>query len=449
MKHNTASILCDVFCIAMLSIFLFGFRRDGYLSIAETKLWIFVVLALLFLFSLSVTALWQRKKQINRKEDAKPLSSAQWLILFYLLWTLISAFASPWRSEALLGGSRCEGALVISLYALTALMLSRFSHPKAVLLHVSAGSVLFYCLICFLQFFDLNPFGLYPRGLFWSGRNIVYNGSFIGFSGNADISASILCLFFPLFTVYAIRKRRYIFLLPALCCFAVIVFSQVSGSLLGALGGLLLSLPFMTRGTPLQRRRRTRMLLCFLILVLAVIYVIPFSGLLGEAHSVLHGNFDDRFGSGRIFIWRNTLPLLRERLLLGGGADCFSHRMTAVFSRVTEDGTTITRGIDCAHCEYLNILVNQGLPALVSLLAAMLLTFKNAIKTDSDASVMFASAMLCYGIQAAFGISMPANTAYFWILWGINASLPNVQAAPHSSDVQIAQSEFPSDCPKI
>ena len=33
----------------------------------------------------------------------------------------------------------------------------------------------------------------------------------------------------------------------------------------------------------------------------------------------------------------------------------------------------IRRVIDCAHCEALNVLVNQGLPALLLLAAAILL----------------------------------------------------------------------------
>lgn len=416
MKKNIYHIACDVFCTAMLSVFLLGFWKGGYTVIRETKLWIYVGISVPFLLFLAAAAV------IRRENPFRKLNAAQWLVLFYLLWTLLSAVLSPWRSVALSSGPRGEGFPVIALYVLTGSALSLYARPRAYLLRLAAAALCLYCAVCILQFFDLNPFGLYPQDLRWSGREIVYNGSFLGFTGNADIAGAVLCLAFPLFLGCSIRKKQLFFLLPALLCLAVILFSEVRGSLVGIAGGTVLSLPFLFRGSRRAILRRYLVLFFLFLLGLAFLYFFSPPGILAEAHEILHGNFDDSFGTGRIYIWKNTLPLLEDRLFLGGGADCFSRRMTAVFTRVAEDGTVITRSIDCAHCEYLNILVNQGLPAAAALFLAMLLTFVNALKNGSDTSLIFACAILCYGIQALFGISMAANTALFWMLWGLTLS---------------------------
>ena len=97
-------------------------------------------------------------------------------------------------------------------------------------------------------------------------------------------------------------------------------------------------------------------------------------GFLYEASQVLHGNLDDSFGSGRIYIWRNVLELVPERLLFGGGPETLALRMEAAFERYDPElGILIHSAIDVAHNEYLNVLVNQGLLALAAELIALVL----------------------------------------------------------------------------
>jgi putative inorganic carbon (HCO3(-)) transporter len=415
--------VCRWFCCAAASVFLLGFGPAGYRQITGAKLILFYAVWGSFLAALGFCALTGRLRLLRRP------GPAQVLVLLYWLASLVSALASPWRREALLGGPRDEGLLTITLYAAAFLALSCFSVPGKRMLQVFAAAVTLNCLVALLQFMGLDPLGLYPEGLGWADRHTGYNGAFIGLTGNADFAAAILSLAFPLCWTAALRLKRPLYLIPALLSLLVLILGETKGGLLGAVCGSVLALPVVLPLGKTGRKRLRLGILCAAALGLALLWLLPLPGTLGEAHALLRGKAEDSFGSGRIYIWRNTLPLLRERLLTGGGPDTFSHRMTAVFTRIDENGKTIRRTIDCAHNEYLNILVNQGLPALLFYLAALLCSFVRWFRRRGDAAAALAgAALLCYALQAFFGISTPTCTGFFWIVWGL------LEAAPEGKD---------------
>lgn len=158
----------------------------------------------------------------------------------------------------------------------------------------------------------------------------------------------------------------------------------------------------------------------FLIFGLAFIYVYgDFSlSFLREAHEVLHGNFDDDFGSGRIYIWKQTWAAVKERLLFGGGPDTLSFRRTGDFSRYSSElDLLIESEIDVAHNEYLNILVNQGLLSLSAYFGVLALSARRwwTSATKAPKAAIAGAGVLFYCIQAFFGISMYIHSIYFWI----------------------------------
>ena len=427
--------VCRWFCCAAASVFLLGFGPAGYRQITGAKLILFYAVWGSFLAALGFCALTGRLRLLRRP------GPAQVLVLLYWLASLVSALASPWRREALLGGPRDEGLLTITLYAAAFLALSCFSVPGKRMLQVFAAAVTLNCLVALLQFMGLDPLGLYPEGLGWADRHTGYNGAFIGLTGNADFAAAILSLAFPLCWTAALRLKRPLYLIPALLSLLVLILGETKGGLLGAVCGSVLALPVVLPLGKTGRKRLRLGILCAAALGLALLWLLPLPGTLGEAHALLRGKAEDSFGSGRIYIWRNTLPLLRERLLTGGGPDTFSHRMTAVFTRIDENGKTIRRTIDCAHNEYLNILVNQGLPALLFYLAALLCSFVRWFRRRGDAAAALAgAALLCYALQAFFGISTPTCTGFFWIVWGLLEAAPEGKDGP-SSEASVIDKE--------
>ncbi len=75
----------------------------------------------------------------------------------------------------------------------------------------------------------------------------------------------------------------------------------------------------------------------------------------------------DQVGSSRIFIYRNSLPLLLESPILGVGPDNFAE----VFPQedFQEFKGNQRQIVDKAHSEYIQLGVTTGLPALFIYLA--------------------------------------------------------------------------------
>lgn len=422
MKNWNENRAGSLYVLLMGSFFLLAVSPLGYRNIAETKTAVFYALTGLYLAAVISFRLRSGKRLLPGGFDAGRL-----LIAAYWLWSLISALCSPWKAAAFLGGGRCDGMVTITLYCAVFCALGASAGAKRLRLWILAAAAGVYCLIAVLQFMDLNPLRLYPEGMLWSGRETAYNGAFLSFTGNADLSASVLCLLFAVFWSCAALPNRRLYLLPAAVCLGVLAASGIRGGLVGALGGLILCLP---AALPLRRRRRAAIYALLAILfaaLLLAVYLVPVGGTAGELRALLRGQAEDSFGSGRVYIWKNVWRLVRERPLLGGGADTLGFRGIA-FEKTLADGSVLRRPVDCAHCEYLNILVNQGAPALLLLLAAAVRTLVRAFRSETAAAGVLRAAFVSCLITAAFGISMPANSAYFWIVWGL------LEAELHASD---------------
>lgn len=169
---------------------------------------------------------------------------------------------------------------------------------------------------------------------------------------------------------------------------------------------------------------RRGLLLAAVFLLLAgftFLYAYPgFSadGTLSQIHRLLHGEWDESFGSGRLYIWRQAVALVKEAPLFGGGPDTLVYRGLEGFSRYNEVlKMTVSSEIDAAHNEYLNIFVNQGALALCFYLAFLIFLLVRWWKSKGDRTAAIAGAgAMFYCIQAFFGISMCLVAPYLWLL---------------------------------
>ena len=145
-------------------------------------------------------------------------------------------------------------------------------------------------------------------------------------------------------------------------------------------------------------------------------------GTAAELSALLHGQLKDHFGSGRIYIWRQVWDLVPERLLFGGGPDTLAARNAGYFQRYDASlGVAVRALIDTAHNEYLNILVNQGLLALTAYLGALFSSAARWLRRSGQhgTAAILGGGVLCYCIQAFFGISSYITTPALWLIWGL------------------------------
>ena len=143
MQKNAFTRLTSLYLCLMLTVFLLWPGTSGYAQIAEAKYRLFLWLTGGYC-ALSVL-LWLELALIRRTASFARPSLAEWLLLGYLLCSLIACLLSPWREETWLGGARHEGLLTIALYVLSFCLVRRFARPAAlglavaVWMNVSAG----------------------------------------------------------------------------------------------------------------------------------------------------------------------------------------------------------------------------------------------------------------------------------------------------------------------
>lgn len=158
---------------------------------------------------------------------------------------------------------------------------------------------------------------------------------------------------------------------------------------------------------------------CCILFGLLMIFVIPFkSGILYEMHELLHGNFDDNFGTYRIFLWKRTLNIIPEYPILGSGPDTFAIRfMSKYTSDIAAIGPLTIN--DTAANVYLTMIVNIGIFGLLSYLFFIFLNIKNALKSNNDCSKILLITFICFLIQDFFNLSLVIVTPVFWVLIAI------------------------------
>lgn len=402
----------------------------NYQTITEQKFSCFLALAggyvlLMAVLGLELLAVGQARCPSPKALWARA-SLPQKLVVAYALCTLASAALSPFGGETLWGMSRSEGLVTQLLYCGMFLLVSVFGRADRRLLYALGLSVSVASAVGLLQLAGWNPLGLYPAGLTYYDAGSAYFGAYLSTIGNVDLLAAFLCAAVPLFAGTLARRRdreRLVLLIPLVLALTLLLWMRVAAGIVGVLGAALVLCPALSV-TPRRRKRLALASLALALGGLTAVYALGgrVGGTVGEFSRLLHGQVEDSFGSGRVYIWKQVAGLVPERLWFGGGPDTLAARVSGYFQRYdAATGLTLRSLIDTAHCEYLNILVNQGLLALLAYLGALAASAVRWLRrapVDTAAAVL-GGGVLCYGIQALFGISSFITAPALWLVWGL------------------------------
>lgn len=149
----------------------------------------------------------------------------------------------------------------------------------------------------------------------------------------------------------------------------------------------------------------------------AILLMLPLTeswGGLWEIREVLLGRGQDSFGSYRLGVWRQTLALSREHLLLGNGPDTFWFAFRAHLQKV---GVSFPETFDNPHNEYLALLVNDGLPAMLCYLALLGCTLRKCRKNPRQWALL--AGLTAYAVQGIFSFSICIVAPMFWAAMGL------------------------------
>ena len=156
------------------------------------------------------------------------------------------------------------------------------------------------------------------------------------------------------------------------------------------------------------------------IIFIGFLYLVPFkNGILYEVHELLHFNLDDSFGTYRIFLWKRTLPLIKDYPLLGSGPDTFALRFMPVYNDDVAALGPLTIN-DTAANIYLTMIINIGIIGTLIYIAFLGFNIYYGIKKVSDYSITLLSSIICYMIGSFFNLSVVVISPLFWTLLGIH-----------------------------
>jgi len=136
-------------------------------------------------------------------------------------------------------------------------------------------------------------------------------------------------------------------------------------------------------------------------------------------------------GSGRLYIWRRTLPLIAQHPIFGYGSDTFSYYFPQDDPYKNSGLADPNIVVDKPHNMYLNLAFGSGVLSLLAFLilvfnhlTGLVKLFKNRIDNHSlVVSTSLFTGLLAYLIQGLFNESVVGSAPMFWILFGVSVSL--------------------------
>lgn len=404
-RSSLCQRLSSLYAEALLTLFFLYLPFGGYARMMEEKYLLFLALTLPYVLAMLVLSR-------HRRHNAMHFAAAALLV-----FTILSCIFSPYGMATLLGGTRKNGLLTAFLLLASFYFLSQHLKPARQLLYAAGVSITLCSALIMLQLTGANPFSLYPEGLSYFDGNAAYAGVFVGTAGNADFTAFLLTLAACAFLAALLRGLSPLLLLPLFLTLFCLWQLSVAAAFVG-LFAFLLFLPF------LLLKKRTAFLVSLSLLALTLVFLWFYrgeSGTFAEASALLHGEFDPAFGSGRLAIWQQLLPLIKERPLLGGGCDTLHLRGLKPFYWYV-DGKTVHSLITDAHSEYLGMLTNRGVFALLAYLTLLGLALCRCVKRIREPRFAICSAVLVsYAAMAAFSVTTCITSPYLWLTLAIIA----------------------------
>ncbi len=404
-NRSLCARLSTLYAASLLTLFFLYLPLGGYARMMEEKYVLFLILTIPYVLAMPV---FSRRS----RPDAMHLAAAA---LF--MFSLLSCLLSPHGTATVLGGTRKNGLLTVFLLLAAFHFLSRHLKPTRRLLYAAGVSVTLCDLLILLQLTGANPFSLYPEGLTYFDGNVAYAGQFVGTAGNADFTAFLLTLAVCAFCAALLRGLSPALLLPLSLSLFCLWRLRVAAAFVG-LFAFLLFLPF------LFFKRRTAALTALSLLALAFLFLYFYpgeSGTLAEASALLHGEADLSFGSGRLAIWRQLLPLIKERPLFGHGCDTL-HLLDLKPFYWYVDGKTVHSLITDTHNEYLGLLTERGVFALLSYLTLLSLALWRCVKRINEPHFAICGAVLAaYAAMAFFSVTTCITAPYLWLTLAIIA----------------------------
>ena len=313
---------------------------------------------------------------------------------------------------------RFEGLYAI-LYYLSVMLLATFVSKKYKKFLVI---IVFLCGVVHVAYAICQCFNLFNVKQFYHYKNLLI----VGLTNNPNFYGTymLLCLSYSIGLFIdsksTIKSVLYVIFMELFMCGLLI--SDATSCAVGLIFVMLYVFVFCLK-------KKQYIELITIITALAVITVIvarlgkttlvkDIITVKNEATEVAKGNYDDSFGTQRMYIWKQSMKIVPQYIWHGAGIDNFTKAFggRALTLRI-KDRTVL---YDKAHNEYLQILITEGIFALISYLILYgYAVIHGARKSFKNKEVYLILPVIGYVVQAFFNISVIEVAPIFWLALGL------------------------------
>lgn len=367
--------------------------------------------------------LFQNRKAIN---NLIQYDSINLTLLIYFVLLIISLFFALDLELAIYGSPfREEGLSTIMIYFLLFLASRTIEIPSNKFnlgIEISAMILSVYGI---MQFYGFDPF---PRDFI----RLEWKNAFSTF-GNPNFFGTYLVLVIPIILHSFIAKKKNVSGFIYSIIFYALLCTRTRGAWVGATIAIITYLVIYRLFSIINKQDMRRILFILLITFIIIlifnilsndVFIYEFISIFKDIAKTIKNDGSEKAGSGRIFIWKKVIELIKDRPLTGYGIEnlCepfvtrFKEEMISVFGYVLY--------VDKAHNEYLHIAVTTGIPSLIVYLLFIIQILCSGSKKLQKNEIYFPffASVLGYLAQAFFNISVVSVAYIFWVFLGIICS---------------------------
>lgn len=439
---------------------------------------------------LSVIPVMKKKKAafLHPEKPSPSMFAVYVLGILLLLWLSLACCFGAWHTQlnpqgqpaVLFGFIRYDGFITMLTCALVFLCMSLAKPRIRIVLWGAAIALDLAFLLAAVQYFNVNPLGLFPKG-----TGILQNYEFQSAIGNIDFVSLYICLLLPLMLgawllepgggfflasallavewLLCMDVKSSLLVLLAICLISGLIafrFARYRAKMLAFLGGVFVmlslrrmirlpwldgvkALSFICSGEALLPLLPALLLLAaalfcrhhpgqdvpkrlfwIITLISLLLSIISFlllnlpesTGSLWEIQQVLKGQPEGRFGSSRVAVWEHAWHLALKHPVFGQGPGTFYF---ALQSHLSEEGASLPETFDSTHSMPLDVLMSGGFPALACWLSLLGLLLFCGLR-QGGWSAVFALSMAAYLLEGLFVFSVCVISPVFWAAAGLS-----------------------------
>ncbi|MAZ41111.1 hypothetical protein CL654_03260, partial [bacterium] len=339
-----------------------------------------------------------------------------WLPGLFLVVSFVSSFFGLDFTKSLWSEySRSEGLLTLThLVIYFYLLILVFKRDEwNTLIKIISGVSIVVALSALLEY--MGALKLVPQSGSGRAGGLINNPAFL----------SAYLLFTAPITLYLAlgykdegkKNYYYIFGAGALLSFLTILISETRGAALGALGALLILLTFGTRYFDSKKARKYAGIILIGLVLLGMGGVFFKDELkassIGIISRLAHISLSDETTISRLFVWKETLPEVLKRPILGHGTETFEY----LYNKHYDPSVVPEEWFDRSHNVYLDRLLEGGIVGFLlyaGMLVSLLYYLWKRRDNDKRAFFIFGFAALAYMGQNFFVFDSISSLVMFY-----------------------------------